>query len=70
MSPHYFHHMSQGSQVSQSAVWQCFSTMARFLAVICHKVPGSYLSVPGGYLSVPGGYLSVTGEPIELSWDS
>ena len=28
MSPHHSDHMSQGSQVSQSALWQCFSKVS------------------------------------------
>ena len=28
MYPHHSDHMSQGSQISQGALWQCFSTMS------------------------------------------
>ena len=45
MSPHHSDNMSQGSQVSHSALWQCFSKVCRFLAVICYPVPGGYLLV-------------------------
>ena len=43
MSPHHSDHMSQGSQVSQSALWECFSKQS------CSKLvsdEATYRAVP------------------------